>query len=67
SKTSKSASIFKLSLVSDRKVNLVGTLGGQSKKFPIIFQSVRKNPKKVTEKQEFLRKTRFRIDFFIWL
>ncbi|KAF0766641.1 Uncharacterized protein FWK35_00010683, partial [Aphis craccivora] len=27
--TNKSASIFKLSPVSDRKVNLVGTLGGQ--------------------------------------
>ncbi|KAF0760802.1 Uncharacterized protein FWK35_00022312 [Aphis craccivora] len=34
--------------VFDRKVNLVDTLGGQN---------VRKNPKKVTEKQEFLRKT----------
>ncbi|KAF0751793.1 Uncharacterized protein FWK35_00013745 [Aphis craccivora] len=39
--SSKSASIFRLSPVSDRKVNLVGTLRGQN---------VRKNPKKVTEK-----------------
>ncbi|KAF0764673.1 hypothetical protein FWK35_00013760, partial [Aphis craccivora] len=37
--------------VSDRKVNLVGTLG--------VFKSVRKNPKKVTEKREFSRKTSF--------
>ncbi|KAF0696469.1 Uncharacterized protein FWK35_00032474, partial [Aphis craccivora] len=43
--------------VSGRKVNLVGTLG--------IYKSVRKNPKKVTEKREFLRKTSFRpIRFF---
>ncbi|KAF0757044.1 Uncharacterized protein FWK35_00039117, partial [Aphis craccivora] len=32
----------------------------KSKKFPIFFKSVRKNPKKVTEKREFLRKTSFR-------
>ncbi|KAF0773946.1 Uncharacterized protein FWK35_00003502, partial [Aphis craccivora] len=43
--------------VSDRKVNLVGTLGGQN---------VRKNPNKVTEKREFLTKSVFdKIDFFI--
>ncbi|KAF0772875.1 Uncharacterized protein FWK35_00000904 [Aphis craccivora] len=54
--------------VSDRKVNLVGTLGVKSKKFPIVFKSVRKKPKKVTEKRKFLRKTIFdKIDFFIWL
>ncbi|KAF0768726.1 Uncharacterized protein FWK35_00011524 [Aphis craccivora] len=41
--TSKSASIFKLSPVSDKKVNLVGTFGIKSKKFPIIFKSVRKD------------------------
>ncbi|KAF0761295.1 Uncharacterized protein FWK35_00013887, partial [Aphis craccivora] len=42
--------------VSDRKVNLVGTLG------------VRKNPKKVIEKREFYAKPVFdQIDFFIWL
>ncbi|KAF0714516.1 Uncharacterized protein FWK35_00034506 [Aphis craccivora] len=44
--------------VSDRKVNLVGTF--KSTKFPIVFKSVRKNLKKVTEKREFLRKTSFR-------
>ncbi|KAF0772814.1 hypothetical protein FWK35_00003632 [Aphis craccivora] len=31
--------------------------GVKSKKCPIVFKSVRKNPKKVTEKREFLRKT----------
>ncbi|KAF0716084.1 hypothetical protein FWK35_00032527, partial [Aphis craccivora] len=41
--------------VSGRKVNLVGTLGGQN---------IRKNPKKVTEKREFLRKTSFRPNRF---
>ncbi|KAF0755589.1 Uncharacterized protein FWK35_00007301, partial [Aphis craccivora] len=42
--------------VSERKVNLVGTLGGgiKSEKFPILFKSVRKNLKKITEKREFL-------------
>ncbi|KAE9524443.1 hypothetical protein AGLY_015164 [Aphis glycines] len=45
--SSKSAPIFRLSPVSDRKVN------------PVVFQSIRKNPKKVTEKQEFLRKTKY--------
>jgi len=57
--SSKSASIFKLNPVSDRKVNLVGTLGVKSKKFPIFFKIVRKNLKKVTEKQEFLGKTSY--------
>ncbi|KAF0765543.1 Uncharacterized protein FWK35_00003781, partial [Aphis craccivora] len=47
-----------LSTVSDRKVNLVGTLGGQN---------VRKNPKKVTEKLEFLRKTSFRPNRFFYM
>ncbi|KAF0771678.1 Uncharacterized protein FWK35_00001861, partial [Aphis craccivora] len=32
----------------------------KSKQFPIVFKRVRKNLKKVTEKQEFLRKTSFR-------
>ncbi|KAF0748585.1 Uncharacterized protein FWK35_00039058, partial [Aphis craccivora] len=36
----------------------------KSKKFPIVFNSVRKNPKKVTEKREFLRKTSFRPNRF---
>ncbi|KAF0711515.1 Uncharacterized protein FWK35_00039102 [Aphis craccivora] len=45
--------------VSDRKMKLVGTLGVKSKKFTIVFKSVKKNPKKVTEKQEFLLKTSF--------
>ncbi|KAF0747978.1 Uncharacterized protein FWK35_00034834, partial [Aphis craccivora] len=38
--------------VSDRKVYLV------------VFKNVRKNPKKVTEKQKFLRKTSFRQNRF---
>ncbi|KAF0767834.1 Uncharacterized protein FWK35_00010978, partial [Aphis craccivora] len=37
----------------------------KSKIFPIVFKSVRKSLKKVTEKQEFLPKTSFRqIRFF---
>ncbi|KAF0764096.1 Uncharacterized protein FWK35_00002501, partial [Aphis craccivora] len=44
--------------VSDRKVNVVGTLGGQN---------VRKNPKRVTEKQEFLRKTSFRPNRYFYM
>ncbi|KAF0763266.1 Uncharacterized protein FWK35_00025143 [Aphis craccivora] len=41
-----------------RKVNLVGTLRGQK---------VRKNPKKVTEKREILRKTSFRPYRFFYM
>ncbi|KAF0702714.1 Uncharacterized protein FWK35_00028910, partial [Aphis craccivora] len=48
----------KMDPVSDRKVNLVGTLGGEN---------VRKNPKKVTEKREFLRKTSFRPNQFFYI
>ncbi|KAF0764604.1 Uncharacterized protein FWK35_00015650, partial [Aphis craccivora] len=48
----------KVTPVSGRKVNLVGTLGGQN---------VRKNPKKVTEKREFLRKTSFRPNRFFYI
>ncbi|KAF0771766.1 hypothetical protein FWK35_00007521, partial [Aphis craccivora] len=44
--------------VSDRKVNVVGTLGGQN---------VRKNPKKITEKLEFLRKTSFLPNRFFYM
>ncbi|KAF0709224.1 hypothetical protein FWK35_00032240, partial [Aphis craccivora] len=47
-----------LDTVSDRKVNVVDTLGGQN---------VRKNPKKVTEKREFLRKTSFRPNRFFYM
>jgi hypothetical protein len=40
-----------------RKMNLVGSWGGgvKSKKISVVFKSVMKNPKKVTEKQEFVR------------
>ncbi|KAF0762034.1 Uncharacterized protein FWK35_00002646 [Aphis craccivora] len=48
----------KVGPVSDRKVNLVGTFVGQN---------VRKNPKKVTEKREFLRKTSFRPNRFFYM
>ncbi|KAF0752672.1 Uncharacterized protein FWK35_00022266, partial [Aphis craccivora] len=41
--------------------------GVKSKKFPIVFKSVRKNPKKVTEKREFLRKTSFRPNRFFYM
>ncbi|KAE9541833.1 hypothetical protein AGLY_003824 [Aphis glycines] len=36
----------------------------KSKKFPIVFKSSRKNLKKMTEKQEFLRKTSFKPNRF---
>ncbi|KAF0709812.1 Uncharacterized protein FWK35_00034166, partial [Aphis craccivora] len=39
----------------------------KSKKFPIGFKSVRKNSKKVTEKQEFLLKTSFRPNRFFYM
>ncbi|KAF0754455.1 Uncharacterized protein FWK35_00032183, partial [Aphis craccivora] len=45
----------KMDPVSDRKVNLV------------VFKNVRKNPKKVTEKREFLRKTSFRPNRFFYM
>ena len=55
---SKTSSIFFISIFSGRKVNVVGTLEGvKSKKFPIIFQRVRK--KEIREEWEFLRKDNF--------
>ncbi|KAF0764300.1 Uncharacterized protein FWK35_00023853, partial [Aphis craccivora] len=39
----------------------------KSNKFSIVFKSVRKNPKKVTEKREFLRKTSFRQNRFFYM
>ncbi|KAF0761384.1 Uncharacterized protein FWK35_00034849, partial [Aphis craccivora] len=44
--------------VSDRKVNVVCTLGGQN---------AGKNQKKMTEKREFLRKTSFRPNRFFYM
>ncbi|KAF0759886.1 Uncharacterized protein FWK35_00020609 [Aphis craccivora] len=41
--------------------------GVKSKKFPIVFKSVRLNPNKVTEKREFLRKTSFRPNRFFYM
>ncbi|KAF0765016.1 Uncharacterized protein FWK35_00006155 [Aphis craccivora] len=41
--------------------------GVKSKNFPIVFKSVRKNPKKVTEKREFLRKTSIRPNRFFYM
>ncbi|KAF0746957.1 Uncharacterized protein FWK35_00036038 [Aphis craccivora] len=56
--SSKSTSILKNESCFYRKVNLVGTLGDQN---------VRKNPKKVSEKQDFLRKTSFRPNRFFYM
>jgi hypothetical protein len=49
-----------------RKIHLVGTLGDQN---PVVLKSVRKTPKKVTEKWEFLRIISFwtKLIFFILL
>ncbi|KAF0702023.1 Uncharacterized protein FWK35_00029882 [Aphis craccivora] len=53
-----------MGVVSDGKMNLVGALG-HVLKFPIVFKSAGKTQKKIKEKREFLRKTRFnQIDFF---
>ncbi|KAF0772340.1 Uncharacterized protein FWK35_00000501, partial [Aphis craccivora] len=57
--SSKKASIFKLSPVSVRKVNLVGTLGGQSKKFPMVFKKIEKNKKKNDGKTEIFTQNQF--------
>jgi len=43
----------------DRKVNLVGTFGGQ-KYLPVIFKGAVKNKRKIKEKRELLRKICFR-------
>ncbi|KAF0759647.1 Uncharacterized protein FWK35_00029580, partial [Aphis craccivora] len=39
----------------------------KSKKFSIVLKSVRKIPKKVTEKREFLSKTSFRPNRFFYM
>ncbi|KAF0766142.1 Uncharacterized protein FWK35_00022855, partial [Aphis craccivora] len=49
------------------KVMNLALWGIKSKKFPIVFKSVRKNPKKVTKKREFLRKTSFRPNRFSYM
>ncbi|KAF0750642.1 Uncharacterized protein FWK35_00032587, partial [Aphis craccivora] len=41
--------------------------GVKCKKFPIVFKSGRKNPKKVTEKREFLHKTSFGPNRFFYM
>ncbi|KAF0720347.1 Uncharacterized protein FWK35_00026654, partial [Aphis craccivora] len=53
---SKNASIFDFSTSFDQKVNLIGTLGGQ-----------KKTNQKLREKREFLRKTSFRPNRFIYM
>ncbi|KAF0751757.1 Uncharacterized protein FWK35_00020567, partial [Aphis craccivora] len=57
-----------LGVVSDRKMNLVGALGGHFLKFPIVFKSAgKKQKKKIKEKREFLRKTSFRPNRFFYM
>ncbi|KAF0765077.1 Uncharacterized protein FWK35_00006954, partial [Aphis craccivora] len=59
------ASGFNFSSFSDFKVNLVGALG---RSFFHSFQKHQKKPKKkITEKREFLRKTRFRPNRFFYM
>ncbi|KAF0747312.1 Uncharacterized protein FWK35_00034881 [Aphis craccivora] len=53
------ASIQTLKVVSNSKMNLVGTLGRSFFEFPNSFQKCREKPKKIKEKREFLRKTSF--------
>ncbi|KAF0762664.1 Uncharacterized protein FWK35_00015869, partial [Aphis craccivora] len=50
--------LFVMDPVSDRKVNVVCTLGGQN---------AGKNQKKITEKREFLRKTSFQPNRFFYM
>ncbi|KAF0767059.1 Uncharacterized protein FWK35_00029072, partial [Aphis craccivora] len=58
-----------LGVVSDRKMNLVGALGGHFLNFLIVFKSAGKNQKKKLRKNKnFYAKLVFdQIDFFIWL
>ncbi|KAF0769475.1 Uncharacterized protein FWK35_00007695 [Aphis craccivora] len=57
-----------LGVVSDSKMNLVGALRlGHFLKFPIVFKSAGKTPKKIKEKREFLRKTSFRSNRFFYM
>ncbi|KAF0771982.1 Uncharacterized protein FWK35_00000294 [Aphis craccivora] len=56
-----------LGVVSDRKMIVVGALGGNFLNFPIIFKSAEKNQKKLKKKREFLRKTSFRPYRFFYM
>lgn len=61
---------FDFSNVSVGKVNmnLVGTLGGQKKKYPIVFKSIKKNHRKVQKNWKFYSNPVFdEIDYFILL
>ncbi|KAF0765196.1 Uncharacterized protein FWK35_00032352 [Aphis craccivora] len=54
-----------LGMVSDRKLNLVGALGGHFLNFPIVFKSAGKNQKKFRKNGNFYTKQVFdQIDFF---
>jgi hypothetical protein len=59
---SKNASIALYSNFSERKVNLVGTLGGQKLKIFNIFLTRREKPLKNEGKRYILRKTSFRLN-----
>ncbi|KAF0755211.1 Uncharacterized protein FWK35_00016243 [Aphis craccivora] len=48
-------------------MNLVGALRRSFFEFPIVFKSDGKNQKKIKEKREFLRKTRFRPNRFFYM
>ncbi|KAE9521806.1 hypothetical protein AGLY_017796 [Aphis glycines] len=52
-----------LGVVSDDKVNILEV---KSEYFPTVFKKIEKNKKKVTEKQDFLRKTSFRSNRFFF-
>ncbi|KAE9531859.1 hypothetical protein AGLY_010061 [Aphis glycines] len=58
--SSKNASIFDFSPSLKRKLNLVGTLGGQKLKIFNIFEMNREKPQKNEGKRDFLRKTSLR-------
>ncbi|KAF0721622.1 Uncharacterized protein FWK35_00030757 [Aphis craccivora] len=53
-----------LGVVSCRKMNLVGALGGHFLNLPIVFKSAGKNQKTIKEKRKFLHKTSFRPNRF---
>ena len=55
-------------MVSDGKVNILGAfIEVKSKHFQTVFKRIEKNKKKMTEKREFLRKTSFRPNRFIYM
>ncbi|KAF0752449.1 Uncharacterized protein FWK35_00019377 [Aphis craccivora] len=58
---------FHLSINSSKKITNIEIVFSHFLNFPIVFKSVVKNQKKIKEKQEFLRKTSFRLNRFFYM